>query len=63
MIQIAHPDELLTQQAIRNITRGGRQAADSAAMEAYYDSINAGKTIDEAGEIFIKMYQKLIHGK
>lgn len=57
-----HPDLHLQQQAVKSITRGSRQAADSHAMEAYYDAIEVGKTVDEAGVIFIKTYQKMVHG-
>jgi hypothetical protein len=60
MLNLPHPDALQAQQAAKGITRGGRQAADSAAMEAYFDAIEAGKTIDEAGAIFIRTYQKVI---
>lgn len=58
-----HPDLLTNNHAVKQITRGGRQAADSAAMEAYYDAIEEGKSVEEAGIIFIKEYQKSLHGK
>lgn len=60
MLNLPHPDELSNQSAVRNITRGGRQAADDIAMEAYWIAIEEGKSKDEAGEIFIKTYQKII---
>lgn len=60
MLNLPHPDLLQAQQATKQITRGGRQAADSAAMEAYYDAIEEGKSTDEAGVIFIRTYQKVI---
>ncbi len=58
-----HPDELLHHHATRQITRGGTQAADNAAMEAYWQAIEAGKSKEEAGEIFRETYQKCLHGK
>lgn len=63
MNQPEHPDLLLQQSATKSITRGARQTADTAAMEAYYDAIEAGKSKDEAGELFIKTFQKMVHGK
>lgn len=63
MRQEPHPDELQAQQALKAITTGGTQSADTAAMEAYYDAIEEGKTVDQAGEVFIKTYQKIVsHG-
>jgi hypothetical protein len=56
-----HPDALLDHHATRQITRGGTQAADDKAMEAYWQAIEAGKSKDEAGEIFIKTYQKVVN--
>lgn len=58
MIIEPHPDTALQHAQVKQITRGGTQSADTAAMEAYYDGIKAGKTVDEAGEVFIKTYQK-----
>lgn len=60
-MQPDHPDALQAQAATKQITTGGRQAADTAAMEAYYDAIEQGKTVDEAGEVFIRTYQKHIN--
>lgn len=63
MTQQPHPDTLSDWESLKAIKTGGTQEADTAAMEAYYDAIVAGKTVDEAGEIFIKTYQKIVHGK
>jgi hypothetical protein len=63
MTTTPHPDLLTDFRALKAITRGGMQAADTAAMEAYYDAIEEGKSKDEAGEVFIKEYQKMVHGK
>jgi hypothetical protein len=60
---IEHPDLLLNHHATRQITRGGNQAADDGAMEAYWQAIEAGRSKDEAGEIMIKTYQKVLYGK
>jgi hypothetical protein len=62
MLNPPHPDHLLHQQQVRSITRGGRQAADSAAMEAYYDAIEAGKSREEANKIFSQTYINVLHG-
>lgn len=58
-----HPDTSLDRESLKAITRGGMQAADDQAMEAYWLAIESGKTVDEAGEVFIKTYQKFVHGK
>lgn len=57
-----HPDLLADHHAAKQITRGGRQAADDVAMEAYWQALEAGKSKDEAGEIMIKTYQKVLYG-
>lgn len=56
-----HPDLLLQQ--FKQITRGSRQYAEDIAMEAYWQALDEGKSVDEAGIIFIKEYQKCLHGK
>lgn len=56
-------DDLLNHRATKSITRGSRQSADTAAMEAYWRAIDEGKTVDEAGEVFVRTYQKMINGK
>lgn len=60
MNQPQHPDLLLHQQQARTITRGSRQAADTAAMNAYYDAIEAGKGKEEANEIFTNTYKQFL---
>lgn len=55
-----HPDLLTDQQATKAIARGGRQAADDQAMEAYWLALEEGKSVDEAGVAFIKAYQKMV---
>lgn len=62
MNQLDHPDTDLHQQQVRSITRGGRQAADSAAMEAYWLALESGKSKDEANEIFSQTYINVLHG-
>ncbi|HEX6427968.1 MAG TPA: hypothetical protein VF008_09795 [Niastella sp.] len=63
MIQQPHPDTLSDWESLKAIKRGSMQAADDKAIEAYLRAIEAGKSKDEAGEIFIKTYQKFLHGK
>lgn len=62
MTQQSHPDHYLHQTATKAITRGGRQAADSAAMEAYWLALEGGKSREEAEKIFSKTYQQVLHG-
>lgn len=53
-----HPDTLSDWESLKTIKTGGTQSADTAAMEAYYDAITEGMSKDEAGQVFIKTYQK-----
>lgn len=57
-----HPDLLLQQSAVKQTTRGGTQYADDKAMDAYWLALEEGKSVDEAGIIFIKEYQKSLYG-
>jgi hypothetical protein len=63
MRQEPHPDEVADWQSLKSITRGGTQSADDQAMDAYWRALEEGKTVDEAGEVFIKEYQKGVYGK
>lgn len=59
-----HPDTLLQQSQVKQITRGGTQFADDKAMDAMWQAIGEGKTVGEAGEVFIRTYIKSMkHGK
>jgi hypothetical protein len=58
-----HPDLPQAYHAAKQITRGGNQAADDVAMEAYWRAIEEGKSKDEAGEVFIITYQKFVYGR
>lgn len=60
---IPHPDHLLHQQQARAITRGSRQAADTAAMEAMFDALDSGVGREEAEKVFQNTYIKVLHGK
>lgn len=60
MMTPEHPDTLNNHRAVKQITRGSRQAADDAAMEAYWQAIERGESKDKAGEIFIKTYIKMV---
>lgn len=55
-----HPDELQAQQATKAIKTGGTQSADTAAMEAYWQAITAGKSAEEAETIFSDTYYKIV---
>jgi len=63
MLQLPHPDELLTQHQVKAITSGGLQAADSAAMEAMWQALNEGRSKEEAEKIFSDTYKKVLYGK
>lgn len=63
MTQIDHPDELLHRTQVKAITRGSRQAADDAAMDAMWDALEAGKSREEAETIFSQTYIKILYGK
>lgn len=56
-----HPDTLTDWQSFKEIQRGGRQTADTAAMEAMWQALNEGKGKEEAGKIFSQTYQLFIH--
>lgn len=58
-----HPDLLANQQATKQITRGSRQAADTAAMNAMWDALDEGKSREEAEEIFSQTYLNVLYGK
>ena len=63
MTQAEHPDTLANQAATKKITRGSRQAADTAAMNAMWEAIEAGKSREEAEAIFSQTYIKILYGK
>lgn len=52
-----HPDLLQAQQQAKAITRGSRQAADTAAMNAMWDAIEAGKSREEYEKVFNETYK------
>lgn len=60
---VEHPDTLTNQIAVKQITRGGRQAADDQAMEAMFDALDSGKSKEEANEIFSNTYIQVLNGK
>jgi hypothetical protein len=61
--QPEHPNALTDWQDFKATKRGSMQAADDQAMEAYWRAMESGMNKDEAGTIFIKTYQKFLHGK
>lgn len=58
-----HPDTLLNQAATKQITRGSRQAADTAAMNAMWEVLDRGGSKEEAERIFQETYLKVLYGK
>lgn len=63
MTQPPHPDTLSDWESLKAIKAGGTQSADTAAMEAYWQAITAGKSKEQAAVIFFNTYQKCLHGK
>lgn len=61
MYQPEHPDFLTNQTAIKQITRGGRQAADDQAMEAYWLALSVGMDHEKAAEVFSNTYIQVLH--
>lgn len=59
-MNVEHPDTALDWESLKAIHRGGMQSADDRAMEAYWKAIEEGKSVDEAGEVFVKTYQKFV---
>jgi hypothetical protein len=62
MLNLPHPDELKDWQDFKAIKRGGKQVADTAAMEAMFDAIEAGLSRSEAERIFSQTYKKEVNG-
>lgn len=60
MTTLPHPDILDHQHQVKQITRGGRQVADTAAMEKMFDALTAGKSKEEANKIFSQTYIQAI---
>ena len=60
MLNLQHPDTLLHQHQVKQITRGGRQAADDIAMEAMWLALEGGKSKEEANKIFSQTYIKVL---
>jgi hypothetical protein len=57
-----HPDTLHDYHTLKAIRRGGTQSADTAAMEAMWQAIEAGESKEEAETIFSETYLKFVHG-
>lgn len=62
MLNLPHPDTLTTQQAVKQITRGGRQAADDQAMEAMWQALERREGKEEAKKVFTDTYKQVIDG-
>lgn len=57
---VEHPDALTNHPAVKAITRGSRQSADDAAIEAYWQAIEQGKSAEGAEAIFSDTYYKIV---
>lgn len=53
---VDHPDTITDWQAFKELKRGSRQAADTAAMNAMWDAIEAGRSKEEYEAIFSQTY-------
>jgi hypothetical protein len=53
-----HPDMIQDWKATKAIKHGGRQAIDTEAMEAYYDTFEATGDKEKAAEAMINVHQK-----
>lgn len=60
LTQPQHPDTHTNYRALKQIRRGSRQAADTAAMEAMYDAIEAGRSKEEAEKVFNDTYKQFL---
>lgn len=60
MLNLPHPDTLKDWQDFKAIKRGSMQAADDAAMEAYWLAMEAGLSKEEAEKIFNDTYKLVI---
>jgi hypothetical protein len=58
-----HPDLHEAYQSAKQITRGGKQAADDQAMEAMWQAMERGESKEEAEKQFSETYLKVVHGK
>lgn len=58
-----HPDTHLHQQQAKAITRGGKQAAEDAAMEAMWQAMERGESKQEVERIFFDTYKNVRNGK
>lgn len=54
-----HPDTIKDWHDFKAIKRGGRQEADTAAMNAMWDALEAGKGREEAETIFLNTYKSI----
>lgn len=55
-----HPDEQLNRQKFKRLTRGGREAAEDAAIAAYLQALEEGKNREEAEQIHTETYNKFL---
>ncbi len=58
-----HPDTLQDYHRLKQIEKGGKQALETAAMNAMWDAIDEGKGKEEAERIFFSFFNKQSHGR
>lgn len=63
LTQQPHPDEIKDWHDFKAIKRGGKQAADDAAMDAYWLALEEGKSKEEAGKIFSETYNTVLNAQ
>lgn len=63
MIQEPHPDTHLQITSVKQITTGGRQAQQTEAMNAYYDTFKATGDKGKAERAYWEIHKKYSDGK
>lgn len=53
-----HPDTITDLHRLNQISRGGKQAIETAAMNAMYDAIENGASKEEAEKVFFNHFNK-----
>lgn len=54
-----HPDRLNDIRIAREVNRGSYQALEDKALKAYHDALAAGKSKEEASQIYFETFQPL----
>lgn len=63
MLNLPHPDALTDQIKTKAVNRGGMQAIEDKALNAYHRALSEGKGREEAESEYFKTFQKGLYGK